>query len=450
MVISPADPYGNARDFIGRNHTPAGFPALYYHRDGFYGWDGAAYLEITAQTMRAELYEYLARCFCRDPEGKLHPVKPNKTMIDHHADALRAAAHMPDSIGAPAWLGQELTDMPADEILSLQNGLLHLPSKSPLKHTAEFFTYNALPFNYEPDAAEPKRWFEFLDQLWPNDQQSIGTLQEVFGLCLTDDTRFEKAFLLKGPKRSGKGTIGRVLRALIGAVNVAGPTLAQLGGEFGLQPLIGKRVAIISDARLGAKADHAVIAERLLSITGEDALDVNRKNRTFWHGHLKVRFIILTNELPRFTDASGALAGRFIVLRIVPSFYGNEDLGLTDRLLTELPGILLWSIAGWERLMGRGHFVQPDSAKEDVRIMEDLGSPVSSFLRDRCKIEAGWRVLPTDLYQAWCRWCDGTGRKPGTLETFGRDLRTALPGLKVTQPREGDERVRYYEGIRLL
>ena len=57
--------------------------------------------------------------------------------------------------------------------------------------------------------------------------------------------------MMVGPKRSGKGTIARVLRKLIGERNVAGPTLSSLGGPFGLQPLLGKSGAIISDARQG-------------------------------------------------------------------------------------------------------------------------------------------------------------------------------------------------------
>ena len=65
--------------------------------------------------------------------------------------------------------------------------------------------------------------------------------------------------------------IARVLAALIGRKNVAGPTLNSLGGEFGLAPLIGKTLAVISDARFAGK-DASVVVERLLSISGEDAL----------------------------------------------------------------------------------------------------------------------------------------------------------------------------------
>lgn len=62
-----------------------------------------------------------------------------------------------------------------------------------------------------------------------------------------------------GPKRGGKGTIGRVLTGLLGAHQVAAPTLASLSTNFGLQPLIGRPLALISDARLSTKADSKIV-----------------------------------------------------------------------------------------------------------------------------------------------------------------------------------------------
>jgi hypothetical protein len=44
---------------------------------------------------------------------------------------------------------------------------------------------------------------------------------------------------------------------LIGKPNVCGPTLSSFAGDFGLAPLIGKPLAVISDARFCA-AFHAL------------------------------------------------------------------------------------------------------------------------------------------------------------------------------------------------
>jgi putative DNA primase/helicase len=254
--------------------------------------------------------------------------------------------------------------------------------------------------------------------------------------------------MLVGPKRSGKGTIGRVIAAMLGKENVAGPTLSSLGTNFGLWPLLGKSAAIISDARLSGRTDATAVTERLLSVSGEDPQTIDRKFLTAVYTKISARFMILTNELPRLGDASGALAGRMILLRLVRSFYGKEDTSLTDRLLAELPGILLWAIAGWQRLQERGHFVQPDASKGLLGELEDLSSPIGAFIRERCVVEPGQRVSVGDLFGRWKGWCETKGRKEaGTEQTFGRDLLAAVPSVRKTRPREGDERYRAYEGI---
>jgi len=144
------------------------------------------------------------------------------------------------------------------------------------------------------------------------------------------------------------------------------------------------------------------------------------------------------------------LVGRMILLRLTRSFFGGEDTNLTDKLLTELPGILLWAIAGWHRLRERGRFIQPDSALELLGDMADLASPISVFVRERCIIEPGRMVAVADLYTAWRAWCESKGRRePGTEQTFGRDILAAVPGIGRCQPRDGDARYRAYNGIGL-
>ncbi len=308
-------------------------PPLHRHRGAFYAWNGTAYPEAGEEDLKAKLYAFLDRCLALASKGGKRPVKPNMRMVGNVLDALAAAAQLDSTIAAPAWL-DHVPDLPAEEIISCANGLLHLPTFALLPHTPGFFTHNAVDFAFDPDAPEPRRWLQFLASLWPDDQAAIDTLQEILGYCLTPDTSQQKMFLMVGPKRSGKGKIARVLTSIVGLDSSVAPTLAGLGMNFGLAPLIGKRVAIISDARLGGRADQHAIAEQLLSITGEDAITIDRKYRDAWTGRLQTRFLILSNELPRLADASGALAGRFVVLILTRSFYGHEDHGLTNRLLT--------------------------------------------------------------------------------------------------------------------
>ena len=210
----------------------------------------------------------------------------------------------------------------ASQLISMANGVLHIPTRTLRPHSPSFFTHHALPFPFAAESGTPAKWLQFLHELWADDESSISALQEVFGYILGGDTRQQKIFLLVGPKRGGKGTIGRVLTGLLGTHNVAAQTLAGLSTNFGLSPLIGKPLGLISDARLSGKADSNIVVERLLSVSGEDSLTVDRKYREPWTGRLTTRFVVLTNELPRLTDSSGALASRFVVFVMTRSFYG--------------------------------------------------------------------------------------------------------------------------------
>ncbi|MDE2580920.1 MAG: bifunctional DNA primase/polymerase [Rhodospirillales bacterium] len=449
IILSAPRPLDSARMMIRKSYFIAPHRTLHHQQGTFYRWRGTHYAEAAAETIRADAWSFLDAAMQRTASG-LVPFCPNRAKVANVLEAIAAATQLPDGTQAPAWL-DGADNPPAAEILPCANGLLHIPTRILLPPTPAFFGLNAVGYPYDPSAPAPTAWLGFLSVIWPDDPEAISTLQELCGYLLAPDTRQQKAFLLIGPRRSGKGTIARVLTALLGKENVAGPTLASMTQNFGLAPLIGKPLAIISDARLGANADASVVAERLLAITGEDAISVDRKFRDAWTGRLPTRFVILTNLLPRLTDASGALASRFILLALSKSFYGREDTTLTGKLLRELPGILRWSLAGYDRLRARGHFVQPASGLDAMRALEDLGSPIGAFLRDRCAIGADKMIETGHLFSEWLLWCREQHRDhPGTAQTFGRDLRGAIPGLRIMQPRDSGGRERIYVGLGLV
>ena len=449
LLLDRGTPFNTAFAFIEINYTTADTCTLRHQSGELYRWTGTHYTRVDSDSIRSELYSFLDGADHVTGSSLSVPFNPTSRRVTEVFDALKAASNLDSSISPPSWVGGRKGPPPL-EIVACQNGLLHVPSRTLLSHTPEFFNLSALPFSYDPSAAEPTEWLAFLISLWGNDAEAIATLREIFGYILTCDTRQQKIFLIVGPLRSGKGTIAKVMTELLGPENVAAPTLASMATNFGLAPLIGKPLAIISDARLSSRADQQVIVERFLSISGEDSLTIDRKYLPSWTGRLPTRFMILTNELPRLADASSALARRFITLVLTNSFYGREDHGLAARLLAELPSILNWALDGRNRLFQRGYFVQPKSSIEVAQELEDLGSPISAFLRDCCVVAKEQSVEVETLFTKWQLWCMKCGRDwPGTVQTFGRDLRAAVPGLRVSQPRDGKERNRHYEGVGL-
>lgn len=454
VIILSGGPLDHARKLVDVQFTYPDGRGLHRHRGGFHAWTGTHYRELSTDEVREAVYAFYERCHRRvetkTEEGvtefKLVKIKPHRRMVGDFVDALIAAAFVRDDVPMPSWLSGE---GPAD-LIPAHNGLLDLGTGRLHPHTPRHFGSYSLPFDYDPNPPIPWHWHRFLMTLWPKDREARRTLQEMIGLLLTADTRHQKIFLLVGPKRSGKGTIARIIRYLLGPENVAGPTLGGLTSNFGSQCLIGKPAAIIADARLSSRSDAAIIAERLLSISGEDVQTVDRKHREAWTGMLPTRFLILTNELPKISDTSGALASRFIILTLTQSFYGHEDHGLLDRLLPELPGIFAWALAGRRRLAKRGRFQMPKSSTAAVERLELLSSPITAFVRDKCIVKAGSTIPCGVLYKSWKEWCEEQGRdRPGTAQAFGNDLHSVIPGLRVYQVRDAGNRWRSYEGVRL-
>ena len=226
------------------------------------------------------------------------------------------------------------------------------------------------------------------------------------------------------------------------------PSLKDFSQPFGLQALIGKKLAIIADARIG-KADQSAMIERLLSISGEDVLNIHRKNKTAWIGTLSTKIMILSNELPALQDQSSAAPSRLLVLRLTKSFLGKEDTTLGACLAKEVSRILNWSLTGLDRLQKRGHFHQPKSAKKAIEQLEELGSPIGEFIRDKCTLGPEFSISTDRLFRAWKQWCKSQEIPPGPQSHFGRNLFAKEPSIEKTRPRQSGSRIHTYTGIKL-
>jgi len=308
-----------------------------------------------------------------------------------------------------------------------------------------------VPFAYDPHAPEPIHWTAFLKELWPLEAGFINVLGEWFGYVISGRLDMHKIMLMIGPTRAGKGVVARVLTALVGQQNVAGPTLNSLGSDFGLAPLLGKSLAIISDARFVSKNGNVVV-ERLLAISGEDTLTINRKYRDQWTGKLPSRLHVISNELPKLGDASTAIVGRMVLLIVSRSWLGKEDHALEQKLCAELSGILNWALEGLQRLTvtNGNRFTRVTTADEAILMMRDLASPVAAFVREQCETGSDQQVAVDELYGAFKVWAENNGHAKPTKQLFGRDLRAAVPSIRVTQPRAADgKQYRAYSGIAL-
>jgi P4 family phage/plasmid primase-like protien len=414
-------------------------PHLVYYRDDFRDFKAGAYQIIEEGAITAHAWHFLDKAKAKRKDGrgkdavkKIVPFCPNRNSVGETLAALKAITHLNSYVEAPCWLNGR-TDLPPNQIIAFPNGLLDLRNNTLHPVDPKFFTIAALGFDYiaANAAPEPILWLKFLDEIFEGDDKDkqIAALQETFGYLLTVDTSQEKAFLLLGPKRSGKGTMVGMLRKLLASSTVAGPALKSLANTFGLTPLIDKQLAIIDDLRVGSTKDQDILIENVLKITGRGLFTIDRKYKDAWTGCLPVKLMLLSNPMPKLGDDSAALASRFIIFCTRVSFFGHEDPQLLDKLTPELTGIFHWALQGLKRLRERGHFVETATSMEARERLANLGSPARVFIAERCILDPRVFEDKDDMYSEWCTFAQDNNMLPGTKEKFYEALYAAGGGL---------------------
>jgi putative DNA primase/helicase len=451
---SPSTPYEVAAVFLLQKHCfPTMERLLHWWRGMWVGWRGSHWRELTRSSLRAQLYHFTALATYVNARGETKQWAPTEKKISDLAGALASLCELADTIELPGWLDGRETGT----IVAVANGLLDITTRQLSPHTPQFFNLHAVPFAYDATAAEPKHWGAFLDSVWPPPPDTTephpaqNLLQEWFGYVLSGRTDFQKILVMNGPTRGGRGTIGRVLTGLLGKENVAGLQLDDLGESFGKALLIGKPLAIVGDERFSGRRMSEVVSA-LLMISGEDVIGVNRKHRDRWNGRLPTRIMVMSNELQKLSDTSATVIGRFLVLRMTISFLGREDIRLPDRLLGELPGILNWALEGLRFLIKNGKFTVDPEAAELVAQMTALASPMQTYVEENCTVGEGkeFETYTQTLYYDHCAWRKANGHMAIANNTFGVQLRAALPHITVgNRTRPDGSQFRVYVGIRL-
>lgn len=331
-------------------------------------------------------------------------------------DAMQVVCEVDDST-AEHWKGGVSTGWDDADIIPTPGGYMHASSRQLIPAEPSFFAPAHL--GTTPLDLDTPHWLAFLASL-QLDVDEVCTLQEMMGYLISRDTWAQKAFMLIGLARSGKGTILSLLKAIVNS-GWAGTDPSELGGDFGLASLRGKQLAILDDIRDWGGEDSKRCTQRILTITGEGSPNIQRKGTTtVADERLPVRFILSSNVVPRFQDQSAVIARRFIAIHINVSFLGREDHGLLARLMGELPGVAWWALCGLRRLREAGRFTDSARGAALLEAVADLASPLDSWLRD-CTEPSG-RATRAELWASWERWAQANRSAVGSQMKLYADL----------------------------
>lgn len=316
---------------------------------------------------------------------------------------------------------------PTERIIGLENTVLRVTDREVkyLYHSPAHNLTSLLDIR-TTDSPATKHWQEFLQSVFGDDEELKALLQEWMGYCLVPGNWMQKIGLFVGQSRAGKGVISRVLQRI---TSTAGASLRGLCGDFGLSHLPGKNLAIIGDAHNSIAGQRDKVLDVLLSISGEDVVDVNRKHCPILSMTLATKLLLIANEMPTWFDSSNALINRYVIIPFSKTFAGREDMLLERQLKKESYGILLWALEGLQRLLCSNRFTKSETSVEALKSLEIRSNPVKTFLDYAAESVPGAVTNGKMVWEHFVTWCVMHDVQPCGLAAFHQRAVLAMPGV---------------------
>jgi P4 family phage/plasmid primase-like protien len=375
-----------------------------------------------------------------------------KALVAEVSAAVRAKWQRPDDTGGNSWL----RGGGSGRYLSVANGLLNLDTFELTPHTPDYYTLTRIAAPFDPAAPAPEKFLAVLGELLEGDAERIARVQEMFGACLDPFGSYKFFGCFVGPRDCGKSVLGTVMRAVLGAENIAAVDLGQLAGsQFGTWPLYGKLLNFIGD-QSAIDLDNVGL---LKTFTGGDVVKFEQKGKDPIFGVCTAKLIYVCNELPALKDRTDATWRRqeiVVFQRSVPREQQDNSLQDVATWTGELPGILKWALDGLKRLRAnRGQFTRSavcEAQKEDNRLASD---PTRAFLLEHYEAGGDADTVPAaQLYRQYEAWCGQNGYRHALAGIpFGRVVGRTFPKAQSAPAwqGEGDDRVkvRCWHGLRV-
>lgn len=292
--------------------------------------------------------------------------------------------------------------------LTLRNGLFNLSDEKLYPHSAEVFTTNELPYDFDPEADCP-RFKKYLDEVFFDDKELISFIQEAVGYTLYKGIPLPALFFLIGPGSNGKSVFMDVLIYLLGEHNTCSISLNNLSEPIYLSDLFGKMLNISAETPQRKKFNTDIIKAVVAGdmVTGKALYKDPFRFRPF------AKHFLSMNKEPAIDDTTHGMWRRIYIIPFMRKFSKTEmDTDLREKLKKELPGILNWALEGYRKLRKK-HFILDETQKmEALKQQYQKGcSSVLSFLSEKIVIKSGSKITLKEAYESYIQFCTSEGHR---------------------------------------
>ena len=298
----------------------------------------------------------------------------------------------------------------------VMNGILNIRTRELSEFNPNKIFFNKMPVEYRPECKCPKIDKFFRDVL--KNEEDVNILYEMVGYGLLDEYKFEKAFMLHGEGRNGKGRSIMLIKKLFGVENCVAVSLMSLKSDnFSLSELFGKRLNLAGD--IGNQ--DLKETNMFKSLTGRDLITAKRKFLKDLHFENNAKFVFACNELPMVYDLTKGFWERWILLDYPYTFVSKEeydaapdksmlklkDEDILQKISTpdELSGLLNASLDALDKLEKNKMFSTTKGSEEVKSTWIRKSNSFVAFCWDNIEDNYDGRISKKDLRKKYAEYC---------------------------------------------
>lgn len=304
----------------------------------------------------------------------------------------------------------KLEDLDTDSrYINFNNGLFDISEKILKPHSPEVLSTIRINGNYNPNAAYPEKWHEYLDFLIGGDVELKAILQEWAGLTISNVPGYlpKKALALYGPNgNNGKSQYINMLTRLIGMDFVGTRDIQDLSKAFAGSDLYGKRALLIDDQRSSDLTDSSIFK----SITSGGIIACEFKGKQSFSYQFRGTVAFGCNELPFLTDndKGNHFFERLLIVPCLNTLSEDQrDSLILKKMLQESEGIALWALEGLDRLIKNGYkFTDSKASEEAVKEYRMKSDSLYRYVTEVYEItgDISHRITKTDFEREYDSW----------------------------------------------
>ncbi len=321
--------------------------------------------------------------------------------------------------------GIPLTSSALDQdpmLFGVANGVLDLRTGKLRPARAEDYITQRSPVVFDPAATCPT-WEMFLQRVMGDDPELFSYIKRAVGYSLTGDTREHVFFFAHGSGANGKSTFTDIVQRFVGDYGrqIQSETLMVQKGKSAsndIARLFGARAVIASETEEGARLAEVMIKQA----TGGDTLTARYLYCEFFEFRPQFKLWIVGNHKPAIRGTDLGIWRRVHLIPFTVTIPPEQrDKALSEKLRTELPGILNWALEGcleWQR-DGLNPPATVTAATDEYRREMDV---IGAWIDERCEVNRAARTSVRDLYRDYRAWAEDNGEHVFTGNAFGRKL----------------------------